>query len=138
MIAVGTSVLAALAVSGHACPIDVELQVEDQSLTWSSLLHRGPLQPYVHVPAVHVPPPRSKVTLHDGTPGARAIVRAIANSELACGKGRGMATVRVARGQVTVQISDFPAATANCLARAIERVRFARIDDEIARISIEL
>jgi len=133
MIAVSTNVLAAMAVSGQACPLDVELQVEDSSLTWSSLLNRGPMQRHVHVP-----PPRAKVTLHDGTPGAHAIVRAIANTEIACGSGRGMVTVRVARGQVTVQPSGFAAPVASCLTRAIAGARFMRIEDEIARISIEL
>ncbi len=134
MIAVSTNVLAAMAVS-EACPPGVAVHVDQPTLPWSS---RSSNHPPPRITARTTPPPRARVSLRDGTPGAHAIVRTVGGGELACGKGHGMVTVRVARGQVTVLVDGFDPKTASCIARAIEALRFPRVEDEIARISVEL
>lgn len=126
-LAVGTLVLAALAVSEtSACPLGREIDLAQPVLPW--VTSTRPIVLEVAKPAT--------VALITAVGDGAAVVRTLARVGLRCGRGRGEATLRIQRGQATVTTTGLDPIVAGCVRAAFEDVRFTRVADAIARVRV--
>lgn len=127
-LAVGTLVLAALAVSeSAACPLGREVDLEQPVLPW-----QRPASLVVARVAT-----LATVTLITAVGDGTAVVKTLARVELRCGSGRGDATVQIRRGQAAVTTTGFDPIVAACVRGAFEDARFTRVaSGTIARVRV--